>query len=160
MLTKPSHASAGSKFIATCVDQIPPMPASTHNISELPLKKPLPYQGAHKIYFNLCWQNPSHAKEDTKCNLICVDQGHNMAAWTHKIHLNKCWQNPSHDSEDTKCISTCVDQTPSTPVTTHIASQHVLTKPLTSKRGHKMHLILYSLYPCKRGHKMHLNKNW
>jgi hypothetical protein len=72
--------------------------------------------------------------EVTKCKLICVDQGPNMAAWTYKIHLNMCWQNPSHDSEDTKCISTCVDQTPPTTVTTQIGSHHVLTKPLPCQR--------------------------
>ena len=131
------------------------MPVSTQNISQLMLTKPLPCQRGHKIYLTLCWQNISHAREDTKCSLICVDQGPKMAAWTHKIHLNMRWQNPSHDSEDTKCISTCVDQTPPLPVKTHIVSHHLLTKPLPFQRWqNESQHVLTKPISCQREQKM------
>jgi hypothetical protein len=124
VLTKPSHASADWKFITPCVDQILPMPATTHNISELALNKPLPYQGEHKIYFNLCWQNPSHAMEDTKCNLICVAKALTCL--------------PGH----TKYIPTCVDKIPPMTARTQNVYQLLLTKPLPRQWRHKLQLIM------------------
>jgi len=66
VLTKHSLASTDGKSNETCVDQIPPMlattniisqlvlikPLRTHNVSQLVLTKPIPCQGRHKMYLN------------------------------------------------------------------------------------------------------------
>ena len=65
--------------------------------------------------------------------------------------ISTCFTKHTHANDDTKCISTCVDQTPPKPARSENATQHVLNKPITYKRGYKIHQTL-------RGHKMHLNK--
>ena len=149
----PSHASeeikcisnyVDTKFISTCVDQTPPMPARPLNVSQHVLTKPLPCYQGHK------------------CISPCVEQTPPMRARTqpppyqrgNQIYLNMWCPILYHASEDTKYISTCVHQTPEMPWIsscisrcvnlTHLmpmrtpnTSQHVLIKPLPCQREHK-----------------------
>ena len=89
----------------------------------------------------MCWPNPSHTSEDTKCISTRVEKAP-LSRRGHNIYLNLCWPSSSHGSEDTKCISNCVDQTRPMTARTQNESQRVLTKPLSCQRVHKMHLIM------------------
>ena len=148
------------------------MPARTQNVSQHVLTKPLPCQRGHKIYLDVCWQNPFLASKDTKCISTCVDQTLSMQATTqnasppmparkrnvtlnvltkllscqqgHEIYLKLWWLNLSHMRDDIKCISTCVEKTPPITKRTQIVSLHVLTKH----------------FPCQRGQKMYFNSCW
>jgi hypothetical protein len=139
VLTEPTHASKetlcsttcgvqtpplikDTKCIASCEDQTTTMPAMTQYKSELVLTNPLPCLRRNEMYLNLCLTNPSHASHDTKCISTC------------------CEQSPQNASDDTICISTCVDQTRPMLERELNISQHVLTRPILSQRGHKMYL--------------------
>ena len=124
------HASQNTKCI-TCFakparkmylnryDQNPSMPARKQNVSQHVITNPIPchtrtlnisqvaltkrfqFQRGHEMR-HICWQNKSHAKEDTKFISTCITP------------------NYSHASKDTKCISKCVDQTHPMPARTKI----------------------------------------
>ena len=150
-----SHASEDKKWITTCIDQMPSMPA-TKLIVSLNMHWTIPShsskvtkyiltcvdqtcQRGHKMYHNLCWTNTFRATVDTRC--ISTSQ-HLACQRGNKIYLNMCWANPSHASEDTESISTCVDQTPHISTRTEYASQHVFNKYIPCQRGLKIYLNL------------------
>ena len=116
------------------VFQIPPHATETQNAYKHALTKPLPCQRAHKKHLNMCWRNPTHASEETKCISTCVDQSptcDDQTEW-HRIrqmHLNTWGSNPSTASKDTKSIIIYVNQNLTMPVRTQNASQHVY-KPI------------------------------
>ena len=67
----PSHDTKNTKRILTCVifisssvDQTPPMPAMTQNVSQLVLTKPIPCNREHKMYLNLDCLNSAHEIEE------------------------------------------------------------------------------------------------
>ena len=166
-LTKPNYASQNTTCIKTCVEQTPPMSARTQNASQHVLTKLIKSQQRLKMHFIMCWPNPSHASQDTKCISTSVEQTPPKAARTEnatqpittkliqcqrglKIHLNLCWpsstmqarsqnvlRNPSHASQDTKCISTCFDQDACEDKT-----HRVLTELLPWKPGNKLHIYM------------------
>ena len=173
-----SNAIEDTKCISTFVDQTPPIPSRTQNLSQHVLTKPILCQQEHKIYLKMRWQNKSHCSEDIKYISIGVWQTPPMPAMIqnvsqnilinpilyqrgHKIYLNMSGTNPYHGSKNSKCI------------------QHVLTKPLPCQRGHKIYLnmfwitppvpagtpigsqqVLSKPIPCQRGLKMHLTQCW
>ena len=110
----PSNASEDTKCISTCVDQNSPMSARTKNISELVLTKPISWLLGHKMYIKLCWPNPTHASENTKCFSACVDKNPPILMFKQN-YFNMYRPTKSNAFEDTKCISTFVDQTPPMP---------------------------------------------
>ena len=176
--TNLTHTSEPTKCMSNCVDQTPPMPARTQNVSQHVLTKPF------------------YAREETNCISRCIDQAYHMRARTqnishlalskhipfqrwHKVDLNMCWPNPSHASEDRKCISTSVEQTSPMPANTQNASQHELTKPLLlawTKNVSKHELtktppmqagtkiiylrVLTKPLPYQRTHNIDLNMTW
>jgi hypothetical protein len=71
------------KCISACVDQMQLMPAWMQNISQKVLTKPVPCQRGREIYLDMCWQNPSHSSEETKCISTCVNQTKPMPKRTH-----------------------------------------------------------------------------
>jgi len=77
-LLNSSHASVYPKYISTHVDQAPPISARTLNVPQLVLNKPKQCQREHKMHLNMCWPNPSHTSEDTRCisKLIQCQRGH------------------------------------------------------------------------------------
>ena len=141
-----SHAGEDTKFISSCVNQNHPKPAHTKNASHLvttnptqvsediksiqshtmpartqnvPLHvmtKPIRCQRVHKKYLNLCWQNKSHASEDTKCISTCVEPTLHMPMISKNIFQHVL----TKPSDASTCSNT---------------SQHVLTKPHPYKRG-------------------------
>ena len=134
-----SHACEDRKYISSCVDQTRPMFARELNVSQHVLPKPILSQRGHKMYLNICWPNPTHARGNRKCISTCVDLTYLMSArtqnlsqleltkplpcqWEHKMYLNMCWQNAPHSSEDTKCIIICVGQSRSMPGRTYNVS--------------------------------------
>jgi hypothetical protein len=82
---KSFHASKDIKCTSTCVGQTPPMPAGIQNATQYVLTKPIPCQRGHKIHLNLCWPNPSHASNESKCITICVDQTHPLPSRTQNL---------------------------------------------------------------------------
>jgi hypothetical protein len=108
------------------------------------------------MYFKFGWTNTTHARDDTKCISTLIYQSSPMPARTknrsqhvmtkpitchreHKMHLNMRWPKLSHVSEGKKIISTRVDLTHPLPARTQNASQHELTKQITSQQGHKIY---------------------
>ena len=133
VLTK--HANENTKCISIYVYQIPPMPTRPQNASQHVLAKHISCQRGHQMHLNLSCLNPSHASEDTKCILTCVDQTTPMQAREqnesqreltnplpcqrgHKIYLNLCWPNPFFAGKDTNFISTNVEEIHPMPVRT------------------------------------------
>jgi hypothetical protein len=80
-----SHAWEDTKYISTCVEQTPPMPARNQNVTQDVFTKPLPLS-------QLVWTIISHAWEDIKYISTCVEETYQMRS------------NPSHVSKDTKYI--------------------------------------------------------
>jgi hypothetical protein len=136
VLTKPSHASAEknqSQHVFT-------KSQTCQRLPKIYLNSCSPCQRGYKIYLNLCWQNTSHSREDTKCKLICVDQGQHG----HTIF-----------------ISTCVDKTPPMTARTQHLSLLVLTEPLPRQWRHKLHLIMCWLNPSlAREDRVNLSMCW
>ena len=93
------------------------------------------------MYLKLCWPNPTHASENTKCFSAFVDKNPPMLM-IRQNYFNMYRPNTSNAIEDTKCISTFVDQTPPIPSRTQNLSQHVLTKPILCQQEHKIDLKL------------------
>ena len=111
--TNLSQSWDDTKCISTCVDQMRPMPARKQNVSQKVLTKPVPCLQGREIYLNMCWQNPSHSSEETKCISRCDVQTPPSLGMTQNpsqhvltkqnpcqrgriMHLNMCWPNPSH----------------------------------------------------------------
>ena len=76
---EPSHAIEHSKRISTCVDQIPPMPASTHNISRVEQAAPMSAGTQHIFQLVLTKSIPCQ-RGNTEWISTCHDQTHFMPA--------------------------------------------------------------------------------
>ena len=106
----------------------------------------------------MCWPNPSHASEDTKCISTCVDQTPPLVARTQsasqhmltefspcqrgqKMNLAMWWPNLSHASEDKKCISLYLTNPIQASEVTKCISTSIEQNP-SYQRGQKMHLYM------------------
>ena len=89
------------------------------------------------MHLNKCWTNPSQASEEIKCISKCVDKTHPCQR-VHIMHHNMCWTDPSYTSKDTKCLLTCVEREQTARIKNSF--HHLLIKPLTCHRGHKIYL--------------------
>ena len=88
----PSNIREDTKSISSCVVQTHPVPVNTRNASQYMMNEPIPWQRGYlnkcwpnipclsgqNIHLNMCWRNPSHASEDTKCTLTYVNHTHSM----------------------------------------------------------------------------------
>ena len=110
--------------------------SETKNGSQLVLTKAIPFKQGIKMYLNmcctyvlhssvgticisnLCWPNPNHTSEDTKCSSTRVNRTIPLPARTkwmhvntlswdrgHKMYHKNCWLNPTKTREGTKPIS-------------------------------------------------------
>ena len=168
--TNASHHSMDTKWVSTCVAQNPPKIETKQNVSQYVLTKIICLRG-HIIYLNLCWPNPSHISEDTKCISICTKLLPSQRG--HKMYLKMCWPNASCACADTSCIPTCVEETQPMRAETQNATQSVLAKPSHSSEDTKCisiwvdqihHLparpqiasqhVLSKPILCQRGHRM------
>ena len=129
--TNTSHVSEQTICISTCVDQTHPMPARTQNASQNVFNKPLTCQRGHKMSLNMClpkhpmplyvWPKPSMpARTQNVSQLVLMNQP--VQARTQNIS-RLVFTNPPH-------IPPRIQNT----------FQHVLTKPITCQRGHKMYI--------------------
>ena len=157
LLTKPTYTSLYTKCFSTCVNH-------THAV-QLVLTKAITWLWVHKIYLNLCWPNPFHAIENSKCISTCIEQTSTMPAktqnspQTHQTPImlartqnasQHMLTNPFHARENKKCISTCVDQNHSMPVRTQNGYQQVLTKTraISARRLTVSQVVLCKHIPC------------
>jgi len=152
------------------------MPASTQNVSQHVMTKPLPSLREESkcistwvvqtIFMLERTQNasqhvltkplPENESQHVWTKHLQCQRGHKMSKHVltkpipcqrrQKMYLKICGPNPSHSSEDTKCISTCADQTTLMPVRTQNVYQLVFTKPLLCRRGNKIYLNMCSPY--------------
>ena len=137
------------------------MPAGTQNNSQRVLYKPLPNQGEHKMYINICWPKHSYASEDLKYITTCVGQTPSIPERTqniswlvltktlpcqqeHKMNLNMCWPIPTLATDDTKYNSSCDYQ----------------ITPMSAKTQNVSRFILTKFLPCHQWHKIYLNVCW
>ena len=89
------------------------------------------------MHLNMCCPNTSHARENTKCNLTCVNQHQPMSA--------------AHKSEDTKCISTGVEHTRPMPAGTqkNISTCVGQTHPMAARAQNESKHVLTEPIPCQ-----------
>ena len=120
-----SHASEDTKCISKMLTGV--MPAMTKNTSQLVLTKLTPCQRGHKMHLNICWPNPSYARDNTKCNSACIDQSLPIPARTQIVSLN------------------CVDETSPMPERKQTASQHLLINTCHASNDKKVNLNLCRL---------------
>ena len=90
------------------------------------------------MHLIMCWPNPSHANEDSKCISTCVEQWHR---WQ-KMHLNMCWPKRQRGHK------------------MHL--NWYWPKTLLCERGHKIYLNMYWRKPiqCHRGLQCFSNMWW
>jgi hypothetical protein len=67
VLAKHYHASTGTKSIATCGDQTHSIQERSEKVSQHALTKLMPCHRAQKMHINMCWPDPTHISENTKC---------------------------------------------------------------------------------------------
>ena len=73
------HASEYTNCISRRDWQTHPMPARTHIVSQHVVTQAIPCQRGQKNHRNMCWANPSHSSKDTKCISTRVDKAHPMS---------------------------------------------------------------------------------
>ena len=100
------------------------------------MTKPVLWQREHKMHLKLCWPNPSHASGDTKCISTCVTK-RTSQQFGYKMYLNMRWPNHFQKSEHMMHHNMCY-----MPANTQTISKYMLTKPVSLKEIHKIHLNL------------------
>ena len=176
---KPISCQRRQKSTSTNFDLTHHPPTITLKVYQLMLTKANPRKREHKMHLNVCWPNPSHAREDTRCNSIYWPNASNVGEDTkcisnsvdHKMHHNMFWPNPSYACVSIKCTLTHVENkmhlNKRWPNTSHATKdskcfstivEEIQHMPATTSNA-SQHVLMNPL-PCQRENKMNLNMWW
>ena len=146
------------------------MLARTQNAFQHVLTKPLICQSEHKMYFNLCWLNPSNVSGTPNVSQLVLTKLI-LRQGIHKMHLNTWWSKTSNASENKKSI----DQAHPMSVKVLKAAHQVLmlartqnvspqvfdqTYPMPARKQTASLYVMTNTLVCQCEHLLYLNMWW